>query len=150
MFFSNDHFSLGISLCTASVEAQPSSLGLRDVQLQNQTPRQFSHMRLLAIFFLCLSSLAAQAQTKPKMTYMGAYDSGQAGVSIHKLFDPTEEVVCYLLMPDQAGRREGASGGWIYEGNTVGAMSCVKARMQVIPVATSPATAASAPAKGKK
>lgn len=36
-------------------------------------------------------------------------------------------------MPDQAGRREGVGGGWIYEGNTVGAMSCVKARMLIMP-----------------
>lgn len=107
-------------------------------------------MRLLAILLLCLASLAAQAQTKPKMTYMGAYDSGQAGVSLHKVFDPTEDVVCYLLMPDQAGRREGVGGGWIYEGNSVGAMSCVKTRMQVIPVGVSPTPAAAAPTKGKK
>ena len=65
------------------------------------------------------------------MTYMGAFDSGQAGVSVHKLFDPTEDVVCYLLMPDQAGRKVGVDGGWIYDGNSVGAMSCVKARVQI-------------------
>lgn len=91
-------------------------------------------------FFLCICLLVshvALAQTgtpKPKMTYMGAYDSGQANVSIHKLFDPTEDVVCYLLMPDQAGRKEGLNGGWIYDGNSVGAMSCVKAKMHVVPV----------------
>lgn len=68
------------------------------------------------------------------MTYMGAYDSGQANVSIHKLFDPTENVVCYLLMPDQAGRKEGLNGGWIYDGNSVGSMSCVKVKMYVVPI----------------
>lgn len=106
----------------------------------------------LIVFALLLvnSSIAVSQQSsqRPKMTYMGAFDSGQAGVSIHKLFDPTEEVVCYLLMPDQAGRREGVGGGWIYEGNSVGAMSCVKARMHVIPTGnvTTPANSA----KGKK
>lgn len=107
-------------------------------------------MKKLVIFLLCTASLAANAQTKPKMTYMGAYDSGQAGVSLHKVFDPTEDVVCYLLMPDQAGRKEGVNGGWIYEGNSVGAMSCVKTRMQVIPVGAPAATSNAKPAKAKK
>lgn len=106
--------------------------------------------KLVTVLALMMISQLACAESKPKMTYMGAYDSGQAGVSIHKLFDPTEEVVCYLLMPDQAGRKEGVSGGWIYEGNSVGAMSCVKTRMQVIPVGVSPTPAAAAPTKGKK
>lgn len=105
-------------------------------------------MKLVTIIGLMVISQLAYAQSKPKMTYMGAYDSGQAGVSIHKLFDPTEEVVCYLLMPDQAGRKEGVNGGWIYDGNSVGAMSCVKSRMQVMPVGVSGTPAV--PVKGKK
>lgn len=94
--------------------------------------------KLFVLMWLSSCSLVS-AQTmaqKPKMVYMGAYDSGQASVSIHKLFDPTEDVVCYLLMPDQAGRKEGMNGGWIYEGNSVGAMSCVKARVHVMPSGT--------------
>lgn len=97
-------------------------------------------MNKWALCLFMLFSGAAFAQTaaqKPKMVYMGAYDSGQASVSIHKLFDPTEDVVCYLLMPDQAGRKEGLNGGWIYEGNSVGAMSCVKARVHITSVAPS-------------
>lgn len=82
------------------------------------------------------------------MTYMGAYDSGQAGVSIHKLFDPTEDVVCYLLMPDQAGRKEGVGGGWIYDGNSVGAMSCIRTKVQVSNIA--PPSSSPSPAKSKK
>lgn len=102
---------------------------------------------------LLVFSGVAQAQqipVKPKMTYMGAYDSGQANVSIHKLFDPTEDVVCYLLMPDQAGRKEGVNGGWIYEGNTVGAMSCVKTKMLVVPVGVASPPQQAPAAKGKK
>ena len=97
-------------------------------------------MNKWALFLFMFFSGAAFAQTaaqKPKMVYMGAYDSGQASVSIHKLFDPTEDVVCYLLMPDQAGRKEGLNGGWIYEGNSVGAMSCVKARVHITSAAPS-------------
>jgi len=90
---------------------------------------------LLILFALCGHVYAQGNPVKPKMTYMGAYDSGQAGVSIHKLFDPTEDVVCYVLMPDQAGRREGVGGGWIYDGNSVGSMSCLKVRLAVVPVA---------------
>ncbi|WP_211149012.1 hypothetical protein [Fluviibacter phosphoraccumulans] len=88
----------------------------------------------------CWSAFAQTGTQRPKMTYMGAFDSGQASVTIHKLFDPTEDVVCYLLMPDQAGRKEGVNGGWIYEGNSVGAMSCVKARVHVFPTGGSAAS----------
>lgn len=102
----------------------------------------------LGLFVFSGVAQAQQAPAKPKMTYMGAYDSGQASVSIHKLFDPTEDVVCYLLMPDQAGRKEGVNGGWIYEGNSVGAMSCVKTKMFVVPVGA-PAQPAQA-TKGKR
>lgn len=104
---------------------------------------------LIGVGLILVGSALAQANTqKPKMIYMGAFDSGQASVSIHKLFDPTEDVVCYLLMPDQAGRKEGVNGGWIYEGNSVGAMSCVKARVHVLPSGT-PGTQETK-SKGKK
>ena len=96
-------------------------------------------MKKWTFFWGLMASAGVFAQsgaTKPKMVYMGAYDSGQASVSIHKLFDPTEDVVCYLLMPDQAGRKEGVNGAWVYDGNPVGAMSCVKARVHVFPGAS--------------
>ena len=71
---------------------------------------------------------------KPKMQFMGAYDGGQPGVSIYKLFDPTDDVVCYVLTPEIAGRKQDASGVWIYEGNSAGSISCLKVKVLVVPV----------------
>ena len=71
---------------------------------------------------------------KPKMQFMGAYDAGQPGANIYKMFDPTEDVVCYLLMPEVAGRKQIAQDKWIYDGNSVGSISCLKVRVPVIPI----------------
>lgn len=92
-------------------------------------------MKKKAIFTLCiiLSTFAfsQQPQTKkPLMKFLGAYDAGQEGVNIYKMFDPTEEVVCYVLMPEVAGRRVNENGKIIYDGNTVGSLSCLKVRIE--------------------
>lgn len=68
------------------------------------------------------------------MIFMGAYDSGQPGANIYKMFDPTEDVVCYILMPEVAGRKQIDTGKWIYDGNTVGSISCLKTKVQVTPI----------------
>jgi hypothetical protein len=34
------------------------------------------------------------------MKFLGAFDAGLPNVSIIKLLDPTDEVLCYVLMPD--------------------------------------------------
>lgn len=67
------------------------------------------------------------------MQFLGAFDSGQAGVNIYKLFDAPEHVVCYLLMPEVVGRKPVDQNGekWIYDGNTVGSISCVKTLVNV-------------------
>lgn len=79
---------------------------------------------LISLLFIALSCPAfaqdRKVAEKPKMQFMGAYDAGQAGVSIYKMFDPTEDVVCYILMPETAGRKAVEGGKWIYDGNSVG------------------------------
>lgn len=88
---------------------------------------------ILVLFFLVSSyatSAPKEAKGKPKMQFMGAYDAGQEGVSIYKMFDPTEDVVCYLLMPETAGRKKGEDGKFIYDGNSIGSISCVKVKFQ--------------------
>ena len=80
---------------------------------------------------------SASAAAKPKMTFMGAYDAGQPGVNIYKMFDPTEDVVCYVLMPEVVGRRQVEQDRWIYDGNSVGSISCLKVKL---PVVTIPST----------
>lgn len=95
---------------------------------------------LLALFGFSWACVAQekQAAEKPKMQYMGVYDAGQSGVSIYKMFDPTEDVVCYIMTPDLVGRKPIDGGKWIYDANSIGAISCVKVRMAVVPVAPQP------------
>ena len=90
-----------------------------------------------ALPLLGMASPAALSQelvNKPKMKFMGAFDAGQTGASIYKMLDPTEDVVCYILAPDVAGRKAIAGDKWIYDGNAVGAISCLKFRLPVIPI----------------
>ncbi|MBU3594219.1 hypothetical protein ICN42_08945 [Polynucleobacter sp. 71A-WALBACH] len=96
---------------------------------------------LIALLFL-LASLQAFAQDKkvtekPKMQFMGAYDAGQAGANIYKMFDPAEDVVCYILMPETAGRKAVEGGKWIYDGNNIGSISCLKVKLPVVPLVPS-------------
>ena len=66
-------------------------------------------------------------------------------MSIYKLFDPTDDVVCYVLTPDIAGRKQNEAGVLIYEGNSAGSISCLKVKVLVVPVgnqASAPAQAA--------
>jgi len=88
----------------------------------------------LALFLLGAAH-AQEQQKKPQMQFMGAYDAGQPGVSIYKMFDPTEDVVCYILMPEVVGRKPVDGGKWIYDGNSVGSISCLKVKLPVVPVA---------------
>lgn len=94
------------------------------------------YLRLLGLVFISITSSAfAQDKApaeKPKMQFMGAYDAGQPGVSIYKMFDPTEDVVCYVLMPEVVGRRPVDGDKWIYDGNSVGSISCLKVRVPVV------------------
>ena len=77
----------------------------------------------------------AKETKKPMMKFLGAFDAGLPNVSIIKLLDPTDEVLCYVLMPDHTSRRQVDTEKWVYEANSVGSISCLKVRMPVIPVA---------------
>ena len=101
--------------------------------------------RYLIGLMLVSTSLAVIAQDKklaekPKMQFMGAYDAGQPGVNIYKMFDPTEDVVCYIMTPETVTRKEVQAGKWVYEGNNIGSISCLKVKLPVVPLA--PATPA--------
>ncbi len=65
-----------------------------------------------------------QATLRKKMTVVDVYDAGQPQTIILKLFDPGTDVVCYVLMPEQAARKQ-IGGNWVYDGNAVGSISCV-------------------------
>jgi hypothetical protein len=72
---------------------------------------------------------AQMAATHKKMTVVDVYDAGQPQGIILKLFDPGSDVICYVLMPEQASRKP-LGGTWIYDGNTVGSISCVAAALR--------------------
>ena len=96
----------------------------------------------LLLLGIC-ATVSAQTKNppaKPKMIFMGAYDAGQPGVNIYKMFDPTEDVVCYVLMPEVAGRKQIDSEKWIYDGNSVGSISCLKTKLNVVPIQGSAST----------
>lgn len=67
------------------------------------------------------------------MQFLGGFDAGQQGVSIYKMYDASDSVICYLLMPEVVGRRNADDSGskWIYDGNTIGSISCVKTRVHI-------------------
>jgi hypothetical protein len=92
----------------------------------------------LAFLILVAFSFYAHAETKdskkPIMKFLGAYDAGVSNASIIKLFDPTDEVLCYVLMPDNTSRRQVDKDKWVYEANSVGSISCLKVRVPVIPL----------------
>ena len=93
---------------------------------------------VIALIGISLSWAACAQEKKSQMQFMGAYDAGQPGVNIYKMFDPTEDVVCYVLMPETVGRKPVEGGKWIYDGNSVGSISCLKVRLAVVPVAPQP------------
>ena len=93
--------------------------------------------QFIGVALLCLItssvSFAQQKDTKknpppskPKMVFMGEFDAGQPNAGIFKLFDPTDEVLCYILMPTSAIKKQVEVGVWAYEGNSLGSISCVK------------------------
>ena len=94
----------------------------------------------LFVLIFAAFSVSALAQDKkvaekPKMQFMGAYDAGQPGVNIYKMFDPTEDVVCYIMTPETVTRKEVQVGKWVYEGNNIGSISCLKVKLPVVPLA---------------
>lgn len=93
--------------------------------------------KLLCLIFALVSTIAF-AQTsnsgKPKMKFLGAYDAGQPNVSIIKLLDPTDDVLCYVLVPDIASRKQIDNDKWTYDANNVGSISCLKVMVPVVSV----------------
>jgi len=95
------------------------------------------HSLIALIIFSASCYVFAQdkkSAEKPKMQFMGAYDAGQPGVNIYKMFDPTEDVVCYIMTPETVTRKEVQAGKWVYEGNNIGSISCLKVKLPVVPL----------------
>lgn len=96
------------------------------------------------IFKFLLSALLAVAagvvlaQNAKPMQLVEVFDAGQPQAVILKLYDSQADVICYLLTPERAARKP-VDGNLVYEGNNVGAISCVKQRQYVVDVTPPPA-----------
>ena len=63
---------------------------------------------------------------KVQMQFIATFEAGQPGAGIYKLYDQSDDVVCYVLMPEIASRKQ-VDGKWVYESNSLGSISCLKA-----------------------
>jgi hypothetical protein len=70
--------------------------------------------------------LFAQTSQKTQMRFVTSFEAGQPEASIYKLYDASDDVICYILMPETAGRKQ-VSGKWVYDSNSLGSLSCLKA-----------------------
>ncbi len=85
----------------------------------------------LSLVVGCLLTSAAfaqnsQTQQKAQMQFIATFEAGQSGAGIYKLYDQSDDVICYVLMPETASRKQ-VDGKWVYESNSLGSLSCVKA-----------------------
>ena len=81
---------------------------------------------LVSLFTLVMiASGVATAQTRKGLNLIEVFDAGQPQTIILKLHDDKADVLCYVLMPELASRKQ-VNSNWIYDGNTIGSISCVK------------------------
>ena len=81
---------------------------------------------LVSLFTLVMiASGVATAQTRKGLKLVEVFDAGQPQTIILKLHDDKADVLCYVLMPELASRKQ-VNSNWIYDGNTIGSISCVK------------------------
>jgi hypothetical protein len=80
------------------------------------------------------SVVVAQPVTEKKipspvlqMKFIAKFDSGQKDASIYKMVDPSDDVICYILMPEFSSHKV-VDEKFIYEANSIGSISCLKGR----------------------
>lgn len=84
---------------------------------------------LIPVFGVVVSTIVfAQqgANQVPQMQFQGVYATGHKDFNIYKMFDPLEDVLCYIMMPTLASKTDTPTGQIIYDSNTIGALSCFK------------------------
>lgn len=90
---------------------------------------KFFVVSLIGLFYLSAVAQTAQTGQKVQMQYIASFEAGQPGAGIYKLYDASDDVICYVLMPDTAARKQ-VDGKWVYDSNTLGSLSCLKANSQ--------------------
>lgn len=78
------------------------------------------------------NATAKQPQTA-KMAFLGKFDAGVPNAGIYKMYDKTDDVVCYILMPDIPITKQ-IKQGIMYDANSIGSISCVKVKVHVVPI----------------
>ena len=66
----------------------------------------------------------------PRMKPMGKFSAGVPNAGIYKLFDETDNIVCYVLMPNYLETKRENGGELTYNSNTIGSISCVRIDVQ--------------------
>lgn len=66
----------------------------------------------------------------PRMKPMGKFSAGVPNAGIYKLFDETDNIVCYVLMPNSLETKREGGGELTYNGNNIGSISCVRIDIQ--------------------
>jgi hypothetical protein len=87
--------------------------------------------KLITLVFGCLLTFnvfaqGAQQGQKAQLQYIATFEAGQPGAGIYKLYDQSDDVICYVLMPDTASRKQ-VDSKWVYDSNSLGSISCIKA-----------------------
>jgi hypothetical protein len=90
---------------------------------------------LVTLFLVtCSTVVVAQLATEKKspnpilqMKFIAKFDSGQKDASIYKMVDPSDDVICYILMPEFSSHKV-IDEKFIYEANSIGSISCLKGR----------------------
>ena len=78
----------------------------------------------IPLFLYPITSYSQQSTGLQKFSLINVFDSGQPGAVIIKLYDDNEDIFCYVLMPENAVKRQ-INGVWVYDGNNIGSISCV-------------------------
>lgn len=100
---------------------------------------------LPVLLLLAGVAFSAGAQSRKSLQLVEVFDAGQPQTVILKLYDPQADVICYVLTPERAARKQ-VEDSLVYEGNNIGAISCLKQRQYVIDV--TPPVAPASPERG--
>ena len=87
--------------------------------------------KIMLPLWLAGAVCSVHAESRKTLQLVEVFDAGQPQAVILKLYDQSADVICYVLTPERAAHKQ-VEGKLLYDGNQVGAISCVKNRQQVI------------------
>lgn len=66
----------------------------------------------------------------PRMRPIGKFSAGVPNAGIYKLFDESDNIVCYVLMLNSLETKREGCGELTYNSNNIGSISCVRIDVQ--------------------